>query len=152
MNCKEHTFGVSGKLIMNALVMYGHQSRTLWSQFLGKGVKGQLTETSLDFVSVKHTTWSAWLDTHPDTLVLDKNDGYYYRGTDAGVIGATRSDNRLHRKAMIGGGDFDEQTKAYPFEETLGNPVVNDTFGGEDIVVFFEQATNTALVFGTDRR
>jgi len=35
-----HIFGVSGKLIMNALVMYDHQTRTLLSQFLGKGVQG----------------------------------------------------------------------------------------------------------------
>ena len=34
----EHTFGVSGKLIINALVMYDHQTNTLWSQFLIQGV------------------------------------------------------------------------------------------------------------------
>ena len=28
---------------MNALVMYDHQTDTLWSQFLGKSVKGPLT-------------------------------------------------------------------------------------------------------------
>jgi hypothetical protein len=33
---------VSGKLIMNALVMYDHQTNTLWSQFLIQGVKGPL--------------------------------------------------------------------------------------------------------------
>ena len=33
---------MSGKLIMNALVMYDHQTDTLWSQFLGEGVKGPL--------------------------------------------------------------------------------------------------------------
>ena len=40
VNCKEHTFGVSGKLIMNALVMYDHQTDSLWSQFLGEAVQG----------------------------------------------------------------------------------------------------------------
>ncbi len=154
VNGEEHTFGVSGKLIMNALVMYDHQTRTLWSQFLGKGVKGEFAGTPLDFVPVTHTTWASWLDTHPDTLVLDKNGGYsrdsydgYYRGTAAGVIGETLSDNRLHRKALVVGVNFDEQTKAYPFQEMLGTPIVNDTFGGKDIVVFLEQSTNTALVF-----
>ena len=48
-----HTFGVSGKLIMNALVMYDHQTRTLWRQFLGSGVKGPLTGVELDFLQVE---------------------------------------------------------------------------------------------------
>ena len=48
----EHTFGVSGKLIMNALVMYDHQTRTLWSQFLGMGVKGPQRGVKLDFLPV----------------------------------------------------------------------------------------------------
>ena len=34
VNRELHTFGVSGKLIMNALMMYDHQTRTLGSQFL----------------------------------------------------------------------------------------------------------------------
>ena len=32
---RELTFGVSGKLIMNALVLYDRQTDSLWSQFLG---------------------------------------------------------------------------------------------------------------------
>ena len=33
---------------MNALVMYDHQTRTLWSQFLRKGVKGPLAGVELE--------------------------------------------------------------------------------------------------------
>ena len=36
-----HTFGVSGKLSMNALVMYDRQPDTLWSQFLSRGTEGR---------------------------------------------------------------------------------------------------------------
>ncbi len=91
-----HTFGVSGKLIMNALVMYDHQTRTLWSQFLRKGVKGPLAGVELEFVPVTQTSWSLWRESHPDTLVLDKNGRYqrdsyasYYFDGSAGVIGET---------------------------------------------------------------
>ena len=48
---RNHTFGVSGKLIMNALVMYDHQTDTLWSQFLSRGgVKGPLAGARLEIV------------------------------------------------------------------------------------------------------
>ncbi len=30
------TFGVSGKLIMNVLVMYNRQTQSLWNQILGQ--------------------------------------------------------------------------------------------------------------------
>jgi hypothetical protein len=76
INGEEHTFGVSGKLIMNALVMYDHQSNTLWSQFLRKGVRGELAGTELEVIPVTQTTWESWRDLHPDTLVLDKLGRY----------------------------------------------------------------------------
>ena len=153
----EHTFGVSGKLIMNALVMYDHQTRTLWSQFLGQGVKGPQRGVKLDFVPVTHTRWSAWWETHPDTLVLDKggryrNDSYasYYRDRSAGVLGQTRQDERLHHKSVVVGVEVDGHAKAYPFEVLIDRPVVNDSVAGADILVFLETETDTALVY--DRR
>ena len=107
-----HTFGVSGKLIMNALVMYDHQSTTLWSQFLRKGVRGPLAGVELDVVPVTQTTWASWSELHPDTLVLHKNGRYqgdvyssYYRDSSAGVLGETRKDDRLKRKELVLGVD-----------------------------------------------
>ena len=67
---------MSGKLIMNALVMYDHQSNTLWSQFLSQGVRGPLVNTNLEIVPAVQTTWEQWLNLHPDTLVLDKRGSY----------------------------------------------------------------------------
>ena len=87
---------------MNALVMYDHQTRTLWSQFVGIGVKGPLAGAELDFVPVTQTTWDLWRALHPETLVLDKQGGYlgdtyrsYYRNGSTGVIGETHKDARL---------------------------------------------------------
>jgi hypothetical protein len=127
-----HTFGVSGKLIMNALVTYDHQTRTLWSQFLGTGVKGPLAGVDLDFLPVVHTQWSLWLEANPETLVLDKGGRYrfdtyegYCSGGSAEVIGETRRDDRLDRKALV----------------------VGVSLGGEDVLVYMERKTETALVY-----
>ena len=148
------TFGVSGKLIMNALVMYDHQTRTLWSQFLGQGVKGIQTGVKLDFVPVTHTQWASWLETYPETLVLDKGGSYrydvydpYYEGGSAGVIGESRSDGRLDRKTMVVGVSAGGRTKAYPFDLLGGQPLVNDSIAGQDILVFMERDTGTALAY-----
>ena len=145
---------MSGKLIMNTLVMYDHQTRTLWSQFLGKGVKGPFAGVELGFIPVLQTTWDLWRELHPDTLVLDKQGGYqrdsyrsYYSSGAAGVLGETRKDGRLDRKEFVLGVDTEAGTKAYPFRVLEGMPVVNDTVAGRQVLVFFDTPTGTALVY-----
>ncbi len=68
------TFGVSGKLIQNALVMYDRETDSLWSQALGSAVDGDYAGTDLEVLSASILPWSAWLERHPDTLVLDQGD------------------------------------------------------------------------------
>jgi hypothetical protein len=139
---------------MNALVMYDQQTDTLWSQFLGKGVLGELAGTDLELVPLTQTTWSAWKATYPDTVVLDKRGRYqfdrytgYYGGGDLGVTGELTTDDRLHSKALVVGVDVGGQTKAYSLGGLSEQPVVDDTVGGKDIVVFLERGTDTALVY-----
>lgn len=157
INGELHTFGVSGKLIMNALVMYDHQTQTLWSQFLGRGVQGPLEGVELEVIPVTQTTWSAWRELHPDTLVLEKdykyvNDTYagYYSASDAGVFGESVKDDRLGLKELVLGIDFDGSTKAYPFNVLKTSVVVNDSVADKELIVFFDKGTGTALVY--DRR
>ena len=153
-----HTFGVSGKLIMNALVMYDHQSDTLWSQFLSRGVRGPLAGTALEIVPSLQTTWGQWLGLHPDTLVLDKRgrfrgDTYesYYQNGSAGIIGESNKDNRLPTKELVVGLDLDldleGKTIAYPSREISNRPVINDFFAGQDVLVTFEPESETGVVF-----
>ena len=154
VNGELHTFGVSGKLIMNALVMYDHQTRTLWSQFLGKGVKGELAGVELEFLPVTQTSWQLWRELHPDTKVLDKRGRYqsdsysgYYAGGSAGVLGESRRDNRLDRKDLVLGVDIGGRAKAYPLSALERAPSLNDSVAGQDLLVFFEDSTGTALVY-----
>ena len=149
-----HTFGVSGKLIMNVLVMYDRETRTLWSQFLHRGVKGPLTGTDLELVPATQTTWGLWHGLHPDTLVLNKRGGYrsdsyssYYRNGRAGVLGESTADGRLHRKELVLGLGVDGAAKAYPLAALEDQPVVNDRVGDRDIMVFMDTDADTALAF-----
>ena len=154
VNGELHTFGVSGKLIMNALVMYDHQTRTLWSQFLGKGVKGPLAGVELEFVPVTQTTWQLWRELHADTKVLDKKGRYqsdsysgYYTGRSAGVLGESRQDKRLDRKDLVVGVDIGGRAKVYPLSALAPAPSLNDSVAGRELLVFFESSTGTALVY-----
>ena len=145
---------MSGKLIMNALVMYDHQSDTLWSQFLSRGVKGPLANRALEIVPAVQTTWEQWLNLHPDTLVLDKRGSYgsdtyegYYRGGSAGIIGESNKDRRLPKKELVMGMVVSGFAKAYPFSAISQQTVINDHFAGEAVVITFEPASESGAAF-----
>ena len=155
INGEEHTFGVSGKLIMNVLVMYDHQTRTLWSQFLNRGVEGELEGVELDVIPVTQTTWGAWKELHPDTkfldmLMADPYDQYYADNNRPGVIGERNTDDRLSTKDLVVGVNFDGTPKAYPLDSLESQPTLNDSVAGQDALIYFDVPSGTALVY--DRR
>ena len=148
------TFGVSGKLIMNALVMYDHQTESLWSHFTGDAVEGPMKGVSLELVPALHTNWGQWLELHPDTLALDKKGGssldpyadYYQRG-DAGVLGNVRRDDRLDGKDLVTAVSVGDQHRAYSNWSLRETPVVNDTLGDLPLLVVYHAGSGTSAVF-----
>jgi hypothetical protein len=84
INGQEFTFGVSGKLIRNVLVMYDRQTESYWSQLLGEAVEGELVGTKLEFVPSWMMSWSEWRKLHPDTLALVKQGQRESRANGAG--------------------------------------------------------------------
>jgi hypothetical protein len=151
---REFSFGVSGKLIRNVLVMYDRETESLWSQLLGQSVSGEMQGASLEFLPTWHTTWAEWKEMHPETLALRKGfrggrDPYagYYASGAAGVIGETIIDNRLTSKEFVIGVALDDTAIAYPFRVLNGEPVVNDSVGGRDLLVVFDQENGGGIVF-----
>ena len=147
---REPTFGVSGKLIMNALVMYDRQTDSLWSQFLGVAVDGEFAGTPLEPLASTLTDWQTWRELHPDTLVLDQGgqrfDPYsnYYLDASAGVLGERVSDDRLGTKEFVLGVQLEDGLQAYAYRHLNVFPVVNDRVGSTELAVFFDQRQATA--------
>ncbi len=152
---KVYSFGVSGKLIRNVLVMYDRQTESYWSQLLGEAVQGEMVGTKLEFVPSWMMTWGEWKERHPDSLALDKRgrrssqDSYasYYRSSSAGVIGETIPDSRLPTKQFVLGVELDEAQIAYPFSVLSESPVVNDQVGDESVLVVFDPETAVAVAY-----
>ena len=148
------TFGVSGKLVMNALVMYDHQTDSLWSQFLSSGIRGEFRGTQLELLPALMTDWATWAELHPDTLVLNKGGRYsrdsyerYYESPDAGVLGETRSDDRLYTKEYVVGLVHNNVIRAYPFSALNDTPVVNDIVGDDPVLITFDAHSGAGVVF-----
>lgn len=154
INGNEFTFGVSGKLIRNALVMFDRETNTLWSQLLGEAVQGPLMGTRLEYLPALMTTWAEWKAMHPDTRAIQKGyvgnrDPYegYYLGSIGGVIGVQNSDDRLGTKEFVIGVAQEGEAVAYPFGVLDRELVVNDLLTKIPIVVVFDPESGAGAVW-----
>jgi hypothetical protein len=64
------TFGVSGKLADDDLVMYDRETDSEWKQSLGECIAGELAGTELEVLPASVSTYAAFERQHPDGLVL----------------------------------------------------------------------------------
>jgi hypothetical protein len=69
---------VSGKIYKSNLLMYDHETGSLWSQMLQRAITGPLTLTGtvLAMLPAERSTWEHWRAQHPGTLVLSPDTGY----------------------------------------------------------------------------
>jgi hypothetical protein len=64
------TFGVSGMLFENALVMFDRETDSYWSHFSGRCLGGAFEGASLTMLAGSAPLrLGAWLDTHPDSQI-----------------------------------------------------------------------------------
>lgn len=155
---KTLTFGVSGKLIRNSLVMYDHETNTLWSHLTGDALDGPLLGQRLQQVISEQTTWGRWRAEHPGTKMLRvdpidlHSDPYrnYYRSSDAGVRGRKHVDDRLPVKERVIGVRLGGEVKAYSFTALAKAKVVDDIVGGVPLIIVFDGASVSGAVYRRD--
>jgi len=162
-NGETYTFGSSGFLFRSNKLMYDHQTRTLWNQLTGVPVLGVLagSDVKLSLLPVVVTAWEAWLDQHPDTLVLDINTGYSrpyvpgaaygdYFSSDDTMFPVWQRNNLLSTKDRIYALQIEGIPKAYPLDILKEEQVINDTVGSTEIVLIATR--NEIVVDGTNYR
>ncbi|MFP4590316.1 MAG: DUF3179 domain-containing protein [Halobacteriales archaeon] len=159
------TFGVSGKLADDDLVMYDRETESEWKQSLGTCIAGVLAGRALDARPCAITTWTRFRATHPEGIVLQPTEAEsevasdddepapvdydvepyraYFEADGFGLAthrdtGEGRSWPRddLDPKAVVLGIERDGEAVGYPLPRVrAAGGVVTDTVGGEAIVV-----------------
>lgn len=155
---EETTFGVSGALWRDALVLFDRKTHTYWSQVTGLAIRGPREGARLVEIPSVTTTWGAWRRLHPDTLILRPDaasrDGSPLAGyiDDPEQIGITRSikpDPRLPGKSLVLGISDAGKSTAVPVDTLASLGVVQGRVG-ETPVAIVSVATRGG--FGYDRR
>jgi len=138
---KETTFGVSGALWRDALVMYDRDSGSYWSQVNATGISGEHTGDLLTEIPSVVTTWGEWKALHPDTLVLEKPalegspyDRYFASPEAMGASGHVSGDDRLPGKDLVVGVRAGEATAAVPLERLRAAGVLAGMVGDMPVV------------------
>jgi len=146
------TFGVSGKLVRNSLIMYDHETHSLWSHLTGGAIEGPLQGKQLELLTATQTTWAAWQRDYPNTKVLPhdfpgQRDVYerYFASGAAGILGRKHEDERLPTKARIIGVRIMNAPKAYALDAVLKAKVVNDALNGVPLVIFATSADSASV-------
>ncbi len=154
------TFGVSGLLYNSNLLMFDSATNTLWSQLLGEGNIGTLTDTRLLRYPAQIVSYAEAQDAYPDALVLSRDTGYsrnYGRNPYVGYddvdspafLFRGESDGRLPPKARVVSltlnDGVNDAVVAYPFETLREVGAVNDTVAGVALAVFWGSGTASAL-------
>jgi len=87
---RELTFGVSGKLADDALVMYDRETGSEWKQSAGRAIAGPLSGTELRVLPAGMTTYGEFREAHPEGPVLQRPGGESEAASDTDEAGTHR--------------------------------------------------------------
>ncbi len=156
-------FGSSGFLYRSNKLMYDQKTKSLWNQFTGRPVVGELTGSGveLEILPVAITSWSDWLEKHPETKVLSLNTGFnrdYSLGRPYGEYFASANlmfpalvdDKRLEPKDYVYAVRVDGLAKAWPLTDFEGGKVVNDRIGDLRVTLIGDAESRTVRAYVRD--
>jgi hypothetical protein len=156
---RQYTFGVSGRLYKSNVLLYDHQTESLWFHLMEKAITVKLVDKRLKRVPSSRTKWRTWKKKNPDTMVLSTNtgfnrdygrdpyEGYYRVGTIWFPVRDACKD--LAPKEMILGIDLGGESNAYPLVQLIKQPgTLKDSVGGFSLEI--EVSTEGEVVSITD--
>jgi Protein of unknown function (DUF3179) len=163
VNGKMLNFGVSGLLYNSDVLLYDRDTQSLWSQIMGQAVSGQLVGQKLTAIALSHTTWHAWLQQHPDSLVLNTDTGFhrnydrnpyagYEKSRDIYFKTSHKAPDYYHPKERVLGLESGGSFKAYPFIELnkQGQTRFKDSFDGQRFTIEWDDKNQSGNIYAAN--
>ena len=158
-------FGSSGLLYRSNKLMYDTETESLWNQFTGRPVVGELTGSGIELkiLPVVITSWKDWLAAHPDTTVLSLDTGFdrnYQPGQPYGdyfaspelMFPAVVRDRRLDPKDRIYVLRDGDNEMAWALSLFTGGTVIHDRVGSRDVVLIGNAEFETVRAYESGGR
>jgi len=162
------TFGVSGRLVNNNLVMYDRANDGRWPQVTGTAIEGPHEGESLREFRLVWTTWGRWRDRHPETRVLSTETGYardygsdpyggynprsgYYARDHIATLfpDLVDGDDRLPKKAVVLGARTTAGAVAFEKAALRDESVLTADLAGDEVAAVYDAPLDTGYVYRT---
>jgi hypothetical protein len=150
-------FGTTGRLRYSNLIMYDRQTETWWQQATGDAIAGEYAGAQLPFYPASIVSWADFKAVYPNGTVLSRETGFsrnYGRNPYLGYDDVNQSPflyrgketpGQLVPMARVLTLDLGGEAVAYPYEILSSLGAINDTVGGQRLVVFWAEGTASAL-------
>lgn len=149
-----YDFGTSGLLRNSDLVMYDRQTESLWQQFTGEAIVGDMVEKHLKILPSSLVSFKDVYENFPNALILSKDTGFnrdYGRNPYVGYddinkspfLFDKKSDDRLAPMQKVLTLSLNGVDKAYTYDALKKKKVYNDE--ALDLVVFYKKGTKASL-------
>lgn len=116
-------FGVSGLLYNDNFLLYDRETESLWCQFTGRAIAGELAGSQLERLVTRQETTGVWVARHVESLFLrppfPEKVFYHlspyasYWVQDEILFPVAAKDDRYHAKELVLGVEVDGVTRAY---------------------------------------
>lgn len=127
INGEVTTFGVSGFLYNDNLILYDRNTDSNWSQILRKSINGNLIGSEPERITIQQMTWQAAKLISNDILILsnstgfDRNYSQYpygdYLTSNKLLYPISYTDNRVFSKDRVLNVSIDGKSKVYQFTD-----------------------------------
>ncbi|MHA2169912.1 MAG: DUF3179 domain-containing protein [Candidatus Kariarchaeaceae archaeon] len=156
------TFGTSGKLYENNLIMYDRNTGSYWSQMLGKSIKGMDSGLELEKGIVMETYWGIWKEMYPDTVILSRETGFnrdynrtpyvgYWLSESINFVssynGEIKPYSLYHPKELTTIVSSGDQVKLLPFKELQKYKVLNHELAGKNFVTIYDEKFRLSVTY-----
>ena len=163
----ETTFGVSGRLVNNNLVMYDRGTETWWPQVLSTAIPGPWNDAyerrSLVEFRVVWTTWARWKRAYPETTALSRITGHArnygldpygsynppggYYTNDRTLFPRLNPDDRYPPKALVMGVRTPDGAAAFVKSTLRERGVLEGALDGRPLLAVYDPVLDTGYAY-----
>jgi len=148
------SFGVSGLIHRSNFLLYDRETESLWSQFLGESLCGELMGRRLDRLVTRVEPWGRWVQRQPTSVVLTPPEPQRFDYRHSSYAGywisekvpfpLSHVDDRFHPKELALGVEIGGQSRVYLGSiMTRAGPRIVDDLGGQRIRIAYDGETGT---------
>lgn len=156
---KQFTFRMVG-MYNGTHIISDYQTDSIWGSFTGEAIAGKLKDKKLQRLRLLQCLWKEWQELHPSTMVIfapqEFRSGHGHLEFPGRRSEKDRFfkllvkplDTRLPSNELVVGVLIGNQAKAYALKDLDKTGwVLNDSVGGEEIVVIHKPGTMIASAF-----